>query len=140
MPGNLLDVLITPRRSGSGGRAQSRGRTRRNDDSRIRMAICDCLTHSVLIVGSISRERRDGVGDLVEKRTGPRGVIDVFFGQFDGDDLTAPGIDAYMQLTPGPPTRRAVLFNQPFTGVPEFKASAVHEEMKRTSSGPAEWR
>jgi hypothetical protein len=43
-------------------------------------------------------------------------------GQFNRDDLTVPGIDAYMQLTPGPPTRRAVLFNQPFIGPAEFKA------------------
>ena len=104
------------------------------------MKFSDGLIHSVLIVGSISRERRDGIGDLVEKRIGPRRVIDVFFGQFDGDDLTAPGIDAYMQLTPGPSAGRAMLFNQPFTCPAGFKARAVHEEMKRTSSGPAEWR
>jgi len=49
------------------------------------------------------------------------GVIDVFVRQFDRDNFTASGIDADMQLTPGSPTRRAVLFNQPFTGAAEFK-------------------
>src|ERR1700680_3379100 len=105
--GNLLDVFVSPRRSGNGGRAQSRGRTWRNNDGGVRMTLCDCLIHSVLIVGSISRERRDRIGDLVENITSPRGVIDVFLGQFNCDDLTAPGIDAYMQLTPGSTARRA---------------------------------
>jgi hypothetical protein len=45
---------------------------------------------------------------------------DVFFRQFDRDNFTASGIDADMQLTPGLPTRRTVLFNQPFTGAAEF--------------------
>jgi hypothetical protein len=33
-----------------------------------------------------------------------------------------------------------MLFNQPFTGAAEFKAGAVHEEVKRTDCGPAKRR
>ena len=104
------------------------------------MTLGDGLIHSVLIIGSVRRERRDGIGDLVEERIGLRGVIDIFCRQFDSDNFTAAGIDAYMQLTPGPPPRRAVLFNKPFTGAAEFNASAVHEEMERTGlwTGEAE--
>src|ERR1700676_3252816 len=52
--GDLLDVLIAPRRSGFGGRAKGRGRTRRNDDRRIRTTLGDRLIYSVLIVSSVS--------------------------------------------------------------------------------------
>src|ERR1019366_90417 len=104
------------------------------------MTLGDGLIHSVLIIGSVRRERCDWIADLVEQCASSRGVIDVFFRQFDRDNFTASGIDADMQLTPGPATRRAVLFNQPFTGAAEFKASAVDEEMERTGFGPVKRR
>ena len=104
------------------------------------MTLRNGLIHSVLIVGSVSRERRDGIGDLIEQRARSRGVITVFLGQFNRDNFTASGIDAYMQLTPGPPTRRAVLFNQPFTGTTEFKACTVHEKVERAGFRPAQRR
>jgi hypothetical protein len=100
----------------------------------------DSRVYSVLIVGSIRRERCDGIGDLIEQTIRSRGVVNVFPGQFNGNDFAAPGIDADMQLTPGPPARRAVFFNQPFTGASEFEAGAVHQEMERTSFGPAKRR
>ena len=80
----------------------------------------DALVHFVLIIGTVSRERRDGIGDLVEQCARPRGVIDLFPGQLDREDFAALGIDADMQLTPGSAARRAVLFNQPFTGSTEL--------------------
>ena len=61
------------------------------------------LVHFVLIVGTVSRERRDGIGDLVEQRARPRGIIDLFPGQLNRDDFAALGIDAEMQLTPACP-------------------------------------
>jgi hypothetical protein len=60
------------------------------------MPLFNCLIHSVLIIRTVRRERCDGISDLVEKRASPRGVIDVFSGQFNRNDLTAPGIDAYV--------------------------------------------
>jgi hypothetical protein len=60
------------------------------------MALGDHVMHSVLVIRSVRRERHDGIGDLVEKRAGPLGVIDVFFRQFDRDNLAASGIDAYV--------------------------------------------
>jgi hypothetical protein len=94
--GDLLDVLIPPRRSGFGGRANGRGRTWRNDDRRVRMTLGDRLIYSVLIVSSVSSERRDRISDLVEEPASPRGVIDRFPGQFNCNDLTALGIDTYV--------------------------------------------
>jgi hypothetical protein len=98
------------------------------------------VIHFVLIIGSVRRERCDWIADLVEQCASSRGVIDVFFGQFDRDNFAASGIDTYMQPTPEPPTRRAVFFNQPFTSAAEFKAGAVHQEMEWFGSGPAKWR
>ena len=76
----------------------------------------DALVHFVLIVGTVSRERRDGIGDLAEQRARPRGVIDLFPGQLNREDFAAFGIDANMQLTPGSAAGCAVLFNQSFAG------------------------
>jgi len=98
----------------------------------------DTLVHFVLIVGTLSRERRDGIGDLVEQRARPRSVIDLFPGQFNREDFAVLGIDAEMQLTPGSAARRAVLLNQPFTGSTELQAGAVHQQTQRAGTRPAE--
>jgi hypothetical protein len=68
------------------------------------MTLGDGLIHSVLIIGSVRRERCDWIADLVEQCASSRGVIDVFVRQLDRDNFTASGVDADMQLTPGPPT------------------------------------
>ena len=94
----------------------------------------DRLVNSVLIVCTVSRERRDGIGDLVEQRARPRGIIDLLLGQLDRDDFAALGIDAEMQLTPGSAARRAVLFNQPFTGSLSFRP--VLSTSKCSGPGP----
>jgi hypothetical protein len=75
------------------------------------MTLGDCLIHSVLIIGTVRHERCDWIANLVEQCAGARSVIDVFFRQFDRDNFTASGINADMQLTPGPTTRCAVLMS-----------------------------
>jgi hypothetical protein len=83
----------------------------------------------------------DAIGSPTWSSSAPvRAASSTSFRQFDRDNFTASGIDADMQLAPGPPTRCAVLFNQPFTGATEFEASAVHEKMERTGFGPAKRR
>jgi RPA family protein len=52
------------------------------------------LIDLVLIVGSICRKECDGTVDLFKKRARPRGVIGVFPGQFQRDNLTRSRIDA----------------------------------------------
>ena len=119
---DLLDVSVPLCRSGRGGRTRDCGCARRHDDGGIRMMLSDRLVNAVLIVGPVSRERRDGIGDLVEQRARPRGVIDLLSGQLNRKDFAALGIDAEMQLTPGSAAGRAMLFNQPFTGAAELQA------------------
>jgi hypothetical protein len=95
------------------------------------MTLGDGLIHSVLIVSSVSRERRDGIGALVEERTGPRGVIDVFFGQFDGAEFKACAVHEQMERAgAGPAERRQ--FQRP--------ASAAYRRMIRNGECEPEQR
>ena len=43
-----------------------RGRTRRHDNLVVGMTLGDNLVHPVLIVGTVSRDGREGIGDLVD--------------------------------------------------------------------------
>src|ERR1700756_6039153 len=95
------------------------------------MTLSDALVHFVLIVGTVSRERRDGIGDLVEQRARPRGVIDLFPGQLNRENFTALGIEAISSLrqdrrrdvpcfstshSPAPPSFRPVLSTSKCSG------------------------
>jgi hypothetical protein len=104
------------------------------------MTLGDSLVNAVLIVRAVSREGRQGIGELVEQRVNPRSVIAFFLGQLDRDDFAALAIDTDMQFAPGPAAGRAVLFNQPFAGAAELQARAVHQQMQRTGSKPPMWR
>lgn len=50
------------------------------------------IVNSVLIVRAVSREGRQGIGELVEQRVSSRSVVALFLGQLDRDDFTAPAI------------------------------------------------
>ena len=80
------------------------------------MTLGNRLVNSVLIVCTISREGRQGTGELVEQRGRSRGIVALFPGQLDRDEFAALGIEADMQFTPASAAGRAVLFNQPFAG------------------------
>jgi hypothetical protein len=58
------------------------------------MACGDSGIDLVLIIGAIAGERGERIGELIEKRPGPRAVVDVSPRQLDGDDLAAVAIDA----------------------------------------------
>jgi hypothetical protein len=102
------------------------------------MTLGNRLVNAVLIVGTVSRERRDGISELVEQRGRSRGVIAFFPGQLNREDFAALAIDAEMQLTPGSAARRAVLFNQPFTGATELQAGG-NCSRGWLRGGPAPW-
>jgi hypothetical protein len=48
----------------------------------------------VLIIGAIAGERSERIGELIEKRTSSRAVVDVSPCQLNGNDLAAVAIDA----------------------------------------------
>jgi hypothetical protein len=64
------------------------------------MTLGDRRIYSVLFIGSVRRERCDWVADLIEQRASSGGVINIFLGQLNRDNLTTTCIDAYMRLTP----------------------------------------
>jgi hypothetical protein len=70
------------------------------------MTLRNRLADLVLIVGAVSGEGGNGIGDLVEQRASHRGIVDILPGHHDDDDLAADGIDADMQLAPGPAAAR----------------------------------
>jgi hypothetical protein len=57
---------------------------------------------------------------VVERSVGHRGVVGILPGHLNGDDLDTVGIDADMQLPPGPAAGCALLFDQPFAGAVEL--------------------
>jgi hypothetical protein len=76
---------------------------------------------------AVAGEGRDRTGDLVEQRTDLRAIIDIWGSQFGGDDFAGVGVNAEVQLPPGPARPRAMLLDQPFAGTAQSKAGAVHE-------------
>ena len=72
---DLLDVSVPLCRSSRGGRTRNRGYSRRHDDGSIQMTLGDSLVNSVLIVRAVSREGRQGIGELVEQRGSSRSVV-----------------------------------------------------------------
>jgi hypothetical protein len=80
------------------------------------MTLGDSLVNSVLIVCTVSREGRQGTGELVEQRSNSRDIVALFLGQLDRDDFAALAIEADMQFTPKSTARRSVLFNRSFAG------------------------
>ena len=73
-----LDMTVPLRRSRRGGRARDRGRTRRHDNPGAGMTLGDSLVHPVLIVGTVSLDGRERIGDLVGQRASPRAIVDLF--------------------------------------------------------------
>jgi hypothetical protein len=68
----------------------------------------DSLVNSVLIVRAVSREGRQGIGELVEQRVTSRSAVALFLGQLDSDDFAALAIDANMQFAPRSAAGRTV--------------------------------
>jgi hypothetical protein len=75
---DLLDVSVPLCWSGRGGRTRDCGCARRHDDGGVRMTLGDRRVNAVLIVCTVSRERRDGIGDRVEQRGSSRGIVALF--------------------------------------------------------------
>ena len=58
-------------------------RPRRNDHISLGVTSRNFIVDHFGVVGSISRERRDGINDVIEQRARSRGVINIFLGQFN---------------------------------------------------------
>jgi hypothetical protein len=77
------------------------------------MTLVDSFVHPCLIAATVRRERRDGMGDLVEQRAGSRAIVALAAAHPDRDDFAALTIEADMQFAPRATAGRVMLLNQP---------------------------
>ena len=80
MLGDLLQVAVALGRRGLGRVARHRGRARRHDDGRVRVALGDAGVNTVLIVGAVAGERGHRPGYLIEQGIDLGRVVDVLGG------------------------------------------------------------
>jgi hypothetical protein len=85
----------------------------------------------VPIVRSIAGKPRNRSGNLLEQGTDLRAVIDILAGQLGGDDLSGVGVDADMQLSPGPTCPCGVPLDKPLTRTAKLEPGAVHQQVNR---------
>jgi hypothetical protein len=95
------------------------------------MTLADLTVDIVAIVRSIAGIRRDRSGNLLQQGSDLRAVIDIVAGRLGGDDLSRVGVDADMELSPGPTRPCGVLLNPPLTATAELKPGAVDQQVER---------
>ncbi len=113
VPGNVLEMAVALRGFDPGRVARHRARTRRDDDGRFGMALGNAGVDAVLVVSAVAGERGHCARDLVEQGADLGAVIDLLGCERRGDDLARLGIQADVQLPPGPARLGAVLLLQP---------------------------
>src|ERR1700737_2765514 len=96
-----------------------------------RMTLADLTVDIVPIVRPIAGKRRNRPRNLLKQGTDLRAVIDILAGHLGGDDLSSVGVDADMELSPGPTHLCGVLLDQPLTGTAELEPCAVHQQVNR---------
>jgi hypothetical protein len=103
---------------GAGGRARHGGGAWWNDHrrGRVGLALGDGAVHGFAVVRTVSDDRGDGAGDLLEQGADQGGITLFGGGQLGGEDLAARGIDRQVELAPGPPATLAMLLGQPLAG------------------------
>ncbi len=117
-------------RGGCLGRlARHRRELRRHDDCRRGMARGDGGGNALLVVGTVGGERGHGSRHLIEQGADLGTVVHLLRGQHSCDDLPGVGVQADVQLAPGPARLGAVRLNQPLAGAAKLQAGAVHQQV-----------
>src|SRR3712207_1086929 len=109
-----------------GRRARHRTGTRRHDDRRLGMALDDTAVNTLLIIRPVASQRGDRAVDLVEQGTNLRAVIGILVGQHRRDDPPGAGIQAEVELPPGPTLAGTMLLGQPLARATELQPRTVH--------------
>jgi hypothetical protein len=73
----------------------------------------DIGVNAILIIGSISDDRGQRAGDLIEQPANLRRIVHPFVGQRFSNDLAGAGIYTEVKLPPRPARLGAMLFDQP---------------------------
>lgn len=114
---------------------------RRNDDSRRRAMIDDCVVCRFSIIGTVGCELSDRTAILVEEWRNLRDIASILIRQGMGNDLAAIRIQCQMHLSPTSAGSGAMLLLQPLARAVNLQAGAVHQNMQRSGrwnliSGP----
>jgi len=118
--GNVLQVAVALRGRGRGRVARHGGRARWNDNGRFWMALGNAGVNAVLVIPAIAGERGHRACDLIEQGADLGAVVDLLGCERGSDDLAAAGIQANVQLPPGPARLGALFLLQPLpsAGIP----------------------
>jgi hypothetical protein len=127
--GDQLQVPVALGRRGLCRCAWHRARTWRHNDCRIRITLADLTVDIVPIIRSIAGKRGNRSGNLLQQGTDLRAVVDILVGQVGGDDFSSVGVDADMELSPGPTRPCGMLLDQPLTGTAELEPCAVDQQV-----------
>ena len=96
------------------GRWTEHGRGARRDDNRsLRRVLGHSIVDSILIVGTVGDDGGERIVDLVEQGAEFSGIVDFLAGQGRSDNRAGFGIDAQVQLAPGPAALGAMLLHSP---------------------------
>jgi len=118
--GDALQMAVALRGRGRGRFARHGRRARRHDDRRFGMALGDGGGNAVLVVSAVAGEGGHRSRHLIEQGADLGAVVDLLRCQRRRDDLPGVGIQADVQLAPGPARLGAMLLDQPlpFAGIP----------------------
>ena len=128
---NRLDVTVAQSGRGLDGGAEDSVGARWRDHRRLRVAGRHGPVHVGAVAGTVTDERLDRRGDLIEQGNDLRGIVDVGWGQLHGGDLPRSSVHPDVELAPGAALLGAVLLNQPFAGPAEFQPRAVDQQVQR---------
>jgi len=103
------------------------------------MTLGDCGGNTLLVICAIGGERGHGSHDLIEQGASLGIIIDFLRGQRRSHDLSGVGIQASVELTPGPTRLGAVLLDQLLAGGTEFEARAVHQQVQWLAATARPW-
>ena len=87
------------------------------------LALGDGAINWFAVIRTVSDDRGDGVGDLLEQGADLRGVALLAGGQLGGEDLATVGIDRQVEFAPRPPATLAMRLGPPFAGAVYLQAS-----------------
>jgi len=111
----------------------------RHDDRRVGMMLGDGHENPVLIVCAIACEGRHGPWHLIEQGANLGAIVDLLRGQRCCDDLPVVGIQADVQLAPGPARLGTMFLDQPLARATQAQAGAVHQQVQRLAVTTRLW-
>ena len=94
------------------------------------MALGDAVVNSILVIPAIAGERGHRACDLIKQGVDLGAVVDLLGCERGSDDLAAAGIQADVQLPPGPARLGAVFLLQPLARAAQAQSRAVDQQVQ----------